>query len=184
MPLLCKAPPKRPANIELISIGDLYQSFTDLFLAGGAVIESRCRHHIVVFKYHFFHLAGIQIGGMDERLFMLQEEAAIVGNKTDFGRFNLKDNGGRATHLPSALQTYQDPDAVVEDHPRADARWVYLKEYEGAPYRFSVAFVTDRPDEGGILVPTSSFRCDKSSAKKWLNGEGKLIYIKTAQPPL
>jgi hypothetical protein len=176
MPLLCEAPPRRPASLELRSIGELYRSFTELFLANNAEIVSGCGHHITVFKYHFFHLAGIQIGGVDERLFMFREEEAIVGNLTDFGRFNLKQNGSRATHLPSALLTYREPDAVIEDHHNADARWVYLKEYDGAPYPFSVAFVTDRPHEGGILVPTSSWKCDRSSAKKWLRGEGKKIY--------
>jgi hypothetical protein len=176
MPLLCKAPPKRPTNLEANSIADLYLRFRELFLAGNATIESRCGQRITVFKYHFFHLAGIQIDGEDERLFMFQEEASIMSNATDFGRFNLKENGSRARHLPSALLTYREPDVVIEDHPNADARWVYLKEYDGAPYPFSVAFVTDRPDEGGILVPTSSWKCDKYSAKKWLKGGGRKIY--------
>jgi len=176
MPLICEAPPKRPANIEPRSIGELYRMFAELFLADNAEIVSRCGHRITVFKYHFFHLAGIQIGGEDERLFMFQEEAAIVSNLADFGKFNLKENGSRARHLPSALLTYREPDVVIEDHPSAEARWIYLKEYDGAPHPFSVAFVTDRPDEGGILVPTSSWKCDKYSAKKWLRDEGKKIY--------
>jgi hypothetical protein len=56
-----------------------------------------------------------------------------------------------------------------------------VKEFNSAPYPFTVAFLTSRPDQNDIIVPVSSFPCRKSDIKKWR--QSKLVHQKHVQPP-
>jgi hypothetical protein len=181
MPLLCEAPPDRPTHLELSSIRELYDSFNELFRSGDEVIQSPCGHRIVCLKHHFFHLAGILVVGTP-RLFMRYEEPEIIATTAGFGKYILREGGARAKHLPSAIETYRRPDEVWEDNPKAQARWVYIKEFASKPYPFSIAFVDESENEKGeiILAPTSSFPCDKTSLRKWRNGTQILHKTRTA----
>ncbi len=177
MALICEAPPPRPAALKFDSISELYGHFERIFLSGNGTIQSRCGHVITAFDHHFWHLAGVR-----DKFSMLAEKDELLKTTDGFGKYYLRENGSRGKRLLSARETFQEPDEVWEDNPESDAKWVYLKEYYDSGYQFSVAFVDIESEGSSILVPISSFSCDKNRLrKKWR--KGKLIYPKTAQPP-
>ena len=165
MPLICDSPAPRPAQLELISISDLFAQFERIFLDGNAAIHSRCGHVILFFDHHFFHMTDVGSG-----LFMYDEKETIRSTTSGFGKYVPAQNGSRAKHLVSARMTIQEPDEVWEGNPKSRGRWVYVKEFEDSYYPFSVAIITDRPDQGGIIVPKTSFPCKRGDIKKWRKG--------------
>jgi hypothetical protein len=165
----------RPAQVEYASISELFARFVDLFLGSGGAIVSPCGHRILVFDHHFFHLAAITVAGQI-RLFMKDEKQTIIATTEGFGKYEVANGGSRAKHLSSARETLCTPDEVWENNPQVTAKWVYVKEWDSKPYPFSIVLVTDRPEEGGIIVPVSSFPCKRNDAKKWRGGT--LIYPK------
>jgi phage-Barnase-EndoU-ColicinE5/D-RelE like nuclease2 len=81
----------------------------------------------------------------------------------------------RARHLRSARETLESPDEVWAENPRVtSAKWVYSKEYDSKPYAFSVALVGEWETNSTIIVPFSSFPCEKKNVKKWR--QSKKIY--------
>jgi hypothetical protein len=113
-------------------------------------------------------MASISASGKD-RLFMRDEKKVILGTGVGFAQYILGHGGSRARHLQAARETLCAPDEVWEDNPKANSRWVYIKEYDSVPYPFSIALVTERTEES-IIVPVSSFPCKKGDVKKWRNG--------------
>jgi hypothetical protein len=171
----------RPAPCEFASMAELYFLFERLFLVEGGVLASRCGHAVLVFDHHFFHLAAVRKGA--SRLFMATEKSEILATNVGFGQYLLDHGGSRARNLPSAKETMLDPDEVWEDNPKAlNARWVYVKEFDSSPYPYTVTLLGERPEEGGIVVPVSSFPCKRTDARKWR--QGNLIYQKQIQPSL
>lgn len=166
--LINQAPPQRPANVAFGCMRDLYLAFEGIFLSNGGFIESCCGQRILVFDHHFFHLAAITVTGID-RLFMRDEKDKILGMREGYGIYEIGEP--RARHLASAHLTYTTPDEVWQDNPKSRAKWVYVKEFNSLPYQFSIALATERPEEGGIIVPVSSFPCKKSDVKKWRQGQ-------------
>lgn len=170
----------RPDSFEFASLADLYLLFESLFLADGGVLDSLCGHTVLIFDHHFFHLVSLR--GDSERLSMARDKEEIRQTVDGFGRFTLDHGGSRARSLPSAKLTIEDPDEVWEGNPRATgAKWVYVKEFDSRPYPYTVALLTDRPGEGDIIVPVSSFPCRRTDARKWR--QGRLVYQKQIQPP-
>ena len=167
MSLINPNPPKRPNCWKFSSIGELFCLYEGLFLATGGRIDSACGHSIHVFDHHFFHMAGIcTLTG--DRLFMPDEKEEILSTTSGFGKYIIDHSGTRAQDLPSAFATLQNPDEVWVNNPRAStATWVYLKEFDSKPYGFTVALLTSRPAEGGIVVPVSSFCCNKNRTRAW-----------------
>ena len=162
-------------------MADLYQLFEGLFLGTGGVLESLCGHTVLIFDHHFFHLAAVTRGA--ERLFMVNEKAEIIRTVEGLGLYTLGQQGSRARHLPSAKVSILDPDEVWEDNPKAtNAKWVYVKGFDSAPYPYTVSLLTSRSEQNGIIVPVSSFPCRKAEVRKWR--QGTLIYPKQKQPPL
>lgn len=99
---------------------------------------------------------------------MPDEKSEILSQVDGFGKYTLVHSGSRARDLPSAHATLLSPDEVWIDNPQADsAKWVYVKEFDSKPYPFTVALLTPRPDENGIIVPVSSFCCKKNRIKVW-----------------
>jgi phage-Barnase-EndoU-ColicinE5/D-RelE like nuclease2 len=174
-------PCARPQSCAIDNIAGLYRQFESLFLADGGVLISSCGHKVLVFDHHFFHLAALR--SSTERMFMVDEKEEILRTVEGHGKYTLDHNGSRAGNLPSAKLAIMDPDEVWEGNPRAAAaKWVYVKEFDSKPYAYTVALLTDRPAEGGIIVPVSSFPCRKGDVRKWRAGE--LVYQKQIQPPL
>lgn len=170
MPLICANPPARPANIAYASIRELYLHYENIFLLEGrSPITTPCGHSIIFFDHHFFHMVGITVKGKD-KLFMRDEKETILATAEGFAHYIVRHNGSRAKHLQASRETFSTPDEIWEDNPRANSRWVYIKEYDAAPYPFSVALVTDRPEQG-IIVPVTSFPCKKGDVEKWRNGK-------------
>ena len=168
------AKPNRPPHCQFGSMADLYNQFESLFLNSEGKLSSACGHDVLLFDHHFFHLAGVRTGEA-KNLFMYDEKVIIRATTEGLGKYTLDHGGSRARNLPSARSTILDPDEVWEDNPKTTtARWVYVKEFASKPYPFSIALLVDRPDEGGIIVPVSSFPCTKSDARKWR--QGTLIY--------
>lgn len=166
----------RPPNIEFSSIRELYLAFVEIFLSQGTILNSACGHSISVYAHHFFHMCKISADGHQGKLLMQHERETILSIAEGTGKYIIGENGSRARHLCSARETIADPDEVWEENPNVDAQWVYLKEYECLPYRFSVALLTEET-AGGVIVPVSSFQCRKSDAnRKWR--KGKRIYSK------
>jgi hypothetical protein len=165
----------RPASLKHSSIGELFDQFSDLFLAGTkSLIVSPCGHKIYCFEHHFFHMAGIVVEGIPE-LTMPKERATILATREGFAHYELREKGSRARHLPSARATLESPDEVWEDNPKVEsAKWVYIKEFDGKPYEFSVALVGVWEANSTIPVPFSSFPVERKNAKKWR--QGKKIY--------
>jgi phage-Barnase-EndoU-ColicinE5/D-RelE like nuclease2 len=180
--LICENPPERPENCIYTSIAGLYAEFENIFLvAEGGRLASACGHTILVFDHHFFHLAAVRTA-TEIRLFMRDEKDIIRATTDGHGKYLIDKEGSRARHLRSAKATMIDPDEVWIDNPKAtSATWVYVKEFSGAPYPLTVAFMTLRPEENDIIVPVSSFPCRKGDIKKWR--QSKLIYQKHVQPP-
>jgi hypothetical protein len=166
--------PKRPEPLTTICMAELYAQFETIFLSGP--IQSPCGHDIVIFDHHFFHMASVSITGVP-RLFMRDEKAKIQALTQGYGLYEV--GLPRARHLSSAYATMTEPVEVWEDNPVSQAKWVYVKEFDSKPYPFSVVLITMRPEEGGILVPVSSFPCRKTDIKKWR--QGKLIYSKNTK---
>ena len=51
---------------------------------------------------------------------------------------------------------------LVSENPRvASTKWVYVKEYDSKPYPFSIALVGEWIANSVIIVPFSSFPCEK-----------------------
>jgi hypothetical protein len=112
-------------------------------------------------------MAGITVANVG-RLFMPDEKGEIRATTAGFGKYTLAHTGSRARDLPSAYATLLAPDEVWIDNPVAEiAKWVYVKEFDSKPYAFTVALLTPRPDENGIIVPVSSFCCRKNRIKVW-----------------
>lgn len=172
MPDQTSCKPKRPPNVEYASMCDLFLAFENLFLCTGGIIHSACGQDILSFDHHFFHMAAITVPGVETKLLMSEEKQGILALTDGFGKFEIKEP--RARHLSSAIITLTEPDEVWQNNPKSRAKWVYIKEWDSLPYCFSVALVTERPEENGIIVPVSSFPCKRSDAKKWRAGE--LIY--------
>lgn len=176
MPLLCEAPPTRPALLEFGSISELYRLFEQLLLGDDPVIRTPCGHVISVYDHHFWHLVGVR-----EKFSMKREKAELLRTTIGFGKYDLREGGARAKNLLSVIATYREPDEVREDNPRAKAKWVYLKEYNDPSndHPFSVAFVDIETEGSSILVPTSRFSCDENGIRnKWQ--KGKLIYSRNS----
>ncbi|MGH9682173.1 MAG: hypothetical protein ACRD4S_00965 [Candidatus Acidiferrales bacterium] len=144
-------------------------AFEEIFLRDGARLQSTCGHEILIFDHHFFHLAAVTVTGI-ERLFMKEEKGRILSTSSGFGLYEVGEP--RVKHLRSAYATFAAPDEVWQDNPRAHhAKWVYVKEFSSQPYPFSIALVTQRVDEGNIIVPVSSFPCKRTDVKKWRKGQ-------------
>ena len=89
--------------------------------------------------------------------------------------------GVRARNLPSAKISILEPDEVWEDNPNAkSAKWVYIKQFDSKPYPYTISLLLPRIEQGGIIVPVSSFPC-KGALHKWR--QGTLIYPRQMQPP-
>jgi hypothetical protein len=161
-------PPPRPANVNCTSMRELYLAFEEIFLGNSGCIQSACGHTIFVFDHHFFHMAAITVEGVG-RLFMRDEKPKILGLDTGFGLYEVGEP--RARHLRSAHLTICEPDEVWVENPKSRAKWVYVKEFDSKPYPFSVALVTERPEENSIIVPVSSFACKNGDIGKWRRGE-------------
>jgi phage-Barnase-EndoU-ColicinE5/D-RelE like nuclease2 len=166
-----RTPPQRPKNVQCACMRDLYLAFEEIFLGSGGRIDSSCGHQILVFDHHFFHLAAVTVDGAD-RLFMKHEKEGILALTSGFGAYRIGES--RSKHLRSAYLTLSEPDEVWEENPKSRSKWVYIKEFESSPYRFTIALVTDRPEEGSIIVPVSSFPCKRRDLKRWK--QGKRIY--------
>ena len=107
------------------------------------------------------------VEGIDE-LSMPHERDKLLGTVEGFAYYELREGGSRARHLRSARETLENPDEVWEENPRViSAKWVYVKEYESKPYSFSIALVGEWKANSTIIVPFSSFPCDKKNVKKW-----------------
>jgi phage-Barnase-EndoU-ColicinE5/D-RelE like nuclease2 len=163
----------RPACCDFDSMASLYARYESIFLSDGGVINSPCGHEILVFDHHFFHLAAVVVEGC-EKPTMPDHKAIITGLHEGFADYQLLHGGSRARNLPSTRITMEDPDEVWEDCPIARAKWVYVKEFDSKPYPFTVSLLTERPDENGIIVPVSSFPCNKRDVRRWR--QGRLIY--------
>jgi hypothetical protein len=107
------------------------------------------------------------VDGMKE-LSMPRERKTILETVDGFAHYKLRENGSRAKHLRSAREALENPDEIWTDNPRVNsAKWVYVKEFDSKPYPFSIALVGEWEANSTILVPFSSFACDKNSARKW-----------------
>jgi hypothetical protein len=84
----------------------------------------------------FFHLAAVTVDGID-RLFMRVEKEVILSLSEGFGHYEV--GLPRTRHLRSAQMTLAEPDEVWEENPKAQSKWVYVKEFASLPYQFSVA---------------------------------------------
>lgn len=165
--LINQDPPKRPPTVQYSCMRELYLAFEQIFLCDGGKIESKCGHKILAFDHHFFHMAAIAIPGID-KLFMKNEKEKILALDVGFGLYEVGEP--RARHLRSAHLTICEPDEVWLENPKAKCKWVYVKEFDSQPYRFSVALITERPEENNIIVLVSSFPCKKGDIKKWRKG--------------
>jgi hypothetical protein len=165
--LINQNPPKRPPKVEYTCMRELYLAFEEIFLCHGGNIQSKCGHALSVFDHHFFHMAAVTVQGI-EKLFMKHEKERILALDSGFGLYDVGPS--RAQHLRSAHLTVCAPDEVWVENPKAKAKWVYVKEFDSKPYPFSVALITERPDENYIIVPVSSFPCKKGDIKKWRKG--------------
>jgi hypothetical protein len=161
-------PPPRPNLIVFTSVCELYLQFRGVFLDGNEIqneIISACGHIIRVFDHHFFHLVKLDDPFKPKPLKMATEKAIILGTNCGFGDY--KHDKQRAIYLRSGRVCLDDPDEVWEDPTLATARWIYIKEFEAKPYRFTVLLVGERL-EG--LVPVTSFPAKARDAKKWRRG--------------
>lgn len=167
--------PARPPKIEFQSIRDLYFQFGEIFLADDkSLILSPCGHKIYCFEHHFFHMAGVVVDGVDE-LSMARERDTILKSTDGFAHYELRENGSRARHLKSAREVLESPDEVWVENPKVtSAKWVYVKEFDSLPYRFSIALVGEWQANSTIIVPFSSFPCNSRNVKKWQ--QSKRIY--------
>jgi hypothetical protein len=167
--------PARPPRLEYRSIRGLYLQFEEIFLADNkSLILSSCGHKIYCFEHHFFHMAGVVVDGVDE-LSMPHERDTILKSSDGFAHYELRENGSRARHLKSAREVLENPDEVWEENPKVtSAKWVYIKEFDSLPYRFSIALVGEWQANSTIIVPFSSFPCDGKNVKKWR--QSKKIY--------
>ena len=100
---------------------------------------------------------------------MKDEKETILATTEGFSNYVIGHGSSRAKNLRAAYETLTTPDEVWENNPKAQARWVYVKEYGPGPYPFSVALVTYREKEA-IIVPKTSFPCKKGDVKKWRSG--------------
>lgn len=161
--------PPRPPPCRYASLCELYEEFDRIFLQSEQV-DSTSGQTIRIYDHHFFHMVGIEVKGQ-RRLFMAQEKEVILATKEGFGHFEVLYGGSRAKNLPSAYATITEPDEVWEDNPRCtNAKWVYIKQFDSAPYPYTVALITLRQQEK-IIVPVSSFPCKKNDIKKWRRGK-------------
>jgi hypothetical protein len=143
---------KRPNCCEYDSISGLYLQYEGIFLADGGTLDSACGHSVMIFDHHFFHLAAIRTEE-STRLFMANEKSIIQSTTEGYGKYLIDHGGSRARNLPSAKFTILEPDEVWQDNPRAtSAKWVYIKEFDSAPYPYTVSLLTDRQDEGGKVL--------------------------------
>jgi hypothetical protein len=175
MGLILANPPARPGGVAYTSIRELYLQFDDIFLADNkSLIISTCKHKIYCFEHHFFHMSGVIVEGVEE-LSIQKERATILATDAGFAHYELREGGSRARHLRSAREALESPDEVWTENPRVtSARWVYVKEYDSKPYPFSIALVGEWESNSIIIVPFSSFQCDKRNAQKWR--QAKRIY--------
>lgn len=142
--------------------------FNEIFLTGTkSLIISPCGHKIYCFEHHFFHMAGIIVEGVSE-LSMQHERSKILAAADGFAHYELREGGSRAKHLRSARETLENPDEIWAENPRVtSAKWVYVKEYDSKPYAFSIALVGECEANSTIIVPFSSFPCERRNARKW-----------------
>ena len=172
--------PKRPACCSFDSLYSLHSEFERLRSQCGGVINSACGHRILIFDHHIFHLASISRPGAGQ-LSMPQEQPGILRTVQGSGEYVVHHDGSRARNLPSAFATMSAPDEVWAANPIVTtAKWVYIKQFDSRPYAYTIALLGERPAEGGIIVPFSSFPCRKRDLRKWRQGD--LMY-KQNRPP-
>jgi len=112
-------------------------------------------------------MAGVVVEGIEE-LSMPHERETILETADGFAHYELREGGSRARHLRSARETLENPDEVWVENPSVlSAKWVYIKEYDSKPYPFSIALVGEWEANSTIIVPFSSFPCEKRGVKKW-----------------
>lgn len=166
MGLINQNPPPRPSRLKFNGIAELFQLFADLFLNENGYIESACGQRISTFDHHFFHMCGITRDA--DRLFMPDERMKLLAIAVGLGDYEIVHGGSRARDLPSAYATLFEPDEVWTENPKANsAEWVYVKEFDSKPYPFTIALLTARRKENGIIVPVSSFCCNTNRVKIW-----------------
>jgi hypothetical protein len=165
----------RPSKVDYLSSRDVYLQFGEIFLRDKkSLINNPRGHKIYCFEHHVFHMAGIVVEGVEE-LRIQNERDTILATHEGFAHYELREGGSRARHLRSARETLERPDEVWAENPRVtSAKWVYIKEYDSKPYAFSVALVGEWEANSTIIVPFSSFPCEKKNVKKWR--QSKKIY--------
>ncbi len=182
MTVLNDNPPERPDCCQFESMAELYAEFENLTAATGGIIRSKCEHAIYIYEHHFFHLAAITRPPL-VTLSMRVEKDEIKTTTVGFGPYVVGYGGSRARYLTSAFCSMYEPDEVWAENPIVtNAKWVYIKQFDPTMrYPYTVALIGDRPEEGGILVPVSSFPCKRGDLRKWR--QGVCIHPKQERPP-
>ena len=174
-------PPIRPACCPFSNMAELFATFDSLLVEVDWSISSSCGHKILLFDHHFFHLASVS-RPPESVLSMPGERNEILSTVDSMGRYQLGHRGSRARNLPSAMETMKYPDEVWVDNPIVEtAKWVYVKQFDSKPYPYTIAHIGERPCEGGIVVPFSSFPCKSKDLRKWR--QGVCMHPKQIQPP-
>lgn len=81
--------PYRPALLQFAGVRELYPHFERIFLANGvpSEIRSTCRHTLMVFDHHFFHMVKLRDTAKPRPLLMSNEKDIILSTTEGFGPY-------------------------------------------------------------------------------------------------
>lgn len=163
-------PATRPDLIDFSSVAELYRHYERLFLHGNDKSHTfplGCDHVAKVFDHNFFHMVKLKDPEKlaDEKLLMSVEKEIILATTDGFGKYTYDRQ--RAIYLASARDCFLNPNEVWKDQDLETADWIYIKEYDTRPYRFTV-LLTAGPKKG--VAPVTSFPVRAGQIKKWRRG--------------
>jgi len=164
----------RPQLIQYASACELYRHFERIFLGGNQTshhVDSTCGHRIRIYDHHFFHMVKLDHGEKPKPMLMATEKEAVLATQEGFGLYGHDKQ--RAVYLESAFHCLRSPDEVWDDPTLSSARWIYISEYDTAPYTHTVVLVGERSEDQVLIT---SFPAKSRNAKKWRRG--RLIYVR------
>ncbi len=109
-------------------------------------------------------MVKLTVGGSG-KLFMPEHKPIILAQTEGFGQYSY--DPVRAKNLPSALETFANPDFVYRPERLKTADRVFIKEFDSLPYKYTVALLGKHK---GLRILFTAFPCRKKDVKRWACG--------------
>lgn len=151
-----------PESLSFVSLADLYEQFSALFVGK----EFRCPRGnlIIIAKHHFFHLTKLQKSW--QTAFTIEtEEPLIRATTVGFGEYSINEK--RAKTLSWIPEILAQPDEIWEYRIKKTAEEVFIREYDKSGSPFRVVLLKREP---GFLKPVTCMTVRRTGIKEHRRG--------------